>query len=205
MKYKDPITVRYISPLQGTSIQHYANTPNNAARESAQCLEIRVLSPAFYSRFIHYAHTSEAFDRECVFTDEKNRTILLSQPHLLALLISSETVFPVAVTRLENIRWTIHRWLRCPPAKAVYGEPVSSTRAADIRYLTLSPLDHFVMVKRRKEASEYRRLCARVFLAQRFTFGFVSVVDFVDMLIRIGLIWAVASESRVWAWGLVHL
>jgi hypothetical protein len=42
-----------------------------------------VLTPAFFSRLVHYAHSSEVFDRECVFTDERNRIIWVSKPALL--------------------------------------------------------------------------------------------------------------------------
>lgn len=52
-----------------------------------------------------------------------------------------------------------------------------------------SELDEFVMTNIPKQAAKYRSLCGRLFLAQRLAFGFVELIDLVDLLVRAGLIW----------------
>ncbi|KAE9993937.1 hypothetical protein EG327_002271 [Venturia inaequalis] len=80
----------YSSPTSGSTPVRFSSIEGHRTDRDMRSLEIRILSPAFFSRFVHYAHTSEAFDREGMFTDEKNRTILVSNPELLTLLLKSE-------------------------------------------------------------------------------------------------------------------
>ena len=51
--------------------------------DHGRTITIQILSPAFYSRFVHYAHAKEAFDREYLATEEKNRTLVIKNPSLL--------------------------------------------------------------------------------------------------------------------------
>jgi hypothetical protein len=162
---------------------------------------IRVLTPAFYSRLVHYAYTSEVFDRECIFTDEKNRTLWISRPQLLALLLSpsrstqDQTV--VQRSMLDRLRWNLLRKLRCPPAEpAYYPTPqLPNFHVDDIRALPFSGLDEFV---RRPSgqvyAGEYRRAVTKLFLAQRYFQGFTEIVSMLDVIVRILLCYAGASQ-----------
>jgi hypothetical protein len=164
-------------------------------------LVIRILTPAFYSRFVHYAYTSEAFDRECIFTDEKNRTLWISRPQLLALLLSPSrpTNGQAVVHRstLDRLRWNMLRKLRCPPAEPAYNPTphMPSFHVDDIRALPFSGLDDFV---RRPSgqvyAGEYRRAATKLFLAQRFFLGFTEIVSMLDLAVRVLLCYAGASQ-----------
>jgi hypothetical protein len=166
-------------------------------------LNIRVMAGTFYSRFVHYAHTSEAFDRECLFTDEKNRTLWISQPDLLPELLSKSMVKSLKereelVERgyFDELRWTLLRKLRCPPADPAY--PISPKSAAvevdDIRAHPFSELDRFV----RGHAGmfyvgSYRREVTKLFLAQRYALGFTEVIDLLDICLRAMFCWFGAS------------
>ncbi|KAL2353339.1 hypothetical protein BJ546DRAFT_846103 [Cryomyces antarcticus] len=157
------------------------------------CLNIKILSPAFYSRFVHYAHTSEAFDRECLCTDEKNQTVSVSDARLLNNLLSTgkPPVSAALPTYLfDGLRWDMMRRLRCPPAAPAYPPPLISdanTAVKDIRSLALSPVDRFVR-DHCADAWLYRRKVTELFLAQRFAFGFTVVVGAADLLFRLLLI-----------------
>jgi DUF1365 family protein len=136
-------------------------------KEHERTLTVKILSPAFYSRFVHYSHAKEAFDREALATDEKNRTLLIEPPHLLPILLDAmkqattrdpsspptmphdSRTSPLPSRLLPNnpfssLRWTILRKLRCPPAAPAY-PPVTdpSTTITDIRTHPLSELDIF--------------------------------------------------------------
>jgi hypothetical protein len=153
-------------------------------------LEIRVLSPAFFSRLVHYAHTTEAFDRESIFTDEKNRTIFISRPELLSKLFFADDEIKAKAYQangLDRYRWKIHQRLRCPPATPAYLFSQPHAKLTDIRLLTSSPLDRFVQ-QSCADTWLYRRQCVRLFLAQRFFFGFTELVDLSDVLLRLALI-----------------
>ena len=164
-------------------------------------LVIRVLTPVFYSRFVHYAYTSEAFDRECIFTDEKNRTLWISRPQLLALLLSpsrpSQDQAVVRRSMLDRLRWNILRKLRCPPAEPAYNPTpqLPSFHVDDIRALPFSAVDEFVRrPSGQMYAGAYRRAVTKLFLAQRYFLGFTEMISMLDVIVRMVLCYAGASQ-----------
>lgn len=164
-------------------------------------LEIRVLTPAFYSRFVHYAYTSEAFDRECIFTDEKNRTCLISRPELLAQLLaqSASTASPSTARRgrFNEAKWSLLKNLRCAPAEPAYNATPKSSefRLEDIRAVRYSEMDNFVRDQQEsKYAGEYRRIVTKLFLAQWFCLGFLQVIALTDWVLRISLCYFAAKQ-----------
>lgn len=166
----------------------------------AEQLEIKVLTPAFFSRFAHYAHSSEAFDRECVFTDEKNRTVWVSKPALLPVLLESTMLDYQQFKNygpLDSTRWWVLKRLRCPPAVQSYPFPRQAGEGQDIRRMTYSPLDRFVRV-RCPDAWVYQRQCIRFFLAERLAFGYPELIDFIDLSLRVVLIWFGVSTIIEW-------
>lgn len=165
--------------------------------------EIRVLTPAFYSRFIHYAYTSEAFDRECVFTDEKNRTCWISHPELLAQLLSQST--PVASrstashsrNHLSEFNWFLLKKLRCAPAEPAYNVTPKNPEfhLEDIRARNFSDMDALVKNQyKRTYAGEYRRIVTKLFIAQRFCLGFPQIITLTDWIVRILMCYLAAQE-----------
>jgi hypothetical protein len=169
-------------------------------------IEIRVLTPAFYSRLMHYTYTSEAFDRECIFTDERNRTLWICRPQLLALLISERSSLgedmempPVRRSYLDELRWMLLKRLRCAPPDPAYSVTPQSSGVNDIRPRPYSELDNFVRSFFGKEhAGEYRRIVTKLFLAQRFCFGFPEIVGLVDLILRMSLCYIAAAQLKSW-------
>lgn len=171
-------------------------------------LEIRVLTPAFYPRFVHYAHTSEALDRECVFTDEKNRTLWVSRPELLPFLLDKSRSpegqeWPkVNRTWLDELRWDVMRKLRCAPAPPAYDVPSSGNvqvSVEDIRSSPFSGLDeHARSLRAHQPVGQYRRIVTKLFLAQRFSFGFTEIIGIVDLLVRPSLTCLGLFQLIIW-------
>ncbi|KAF2430206.1 hypothetical protein EJ08DRAFT_589348 [Tothia fuscella] len=175
----------YKSGLDISSQQVFQSHINEGATET---LEIRVSSPAFFCRVMHYAHTAEAFDRESIFTDEKNRTVSISRPGLLLRLLSANKNIKSHRQPgvMERMRWSLHRQLRCPPSSPKYPLPVAEKAIVDIRTFPPSPLDCHVQSSN-IDIELYFRQCTRVFLAQRFALGFIEIFDTLDLLARFGL------------------
>lgn len=176
-------------------------------KEHERTLTIKVLSPAFYSRFVHYSHAQEAFDREALATDEKNRTVLVEPPHLLPILldaikqaISTPHSSPSTTANpLTSLRWALLRHLRCPPAAPAYPSsiPNPSTTTTDIRTFPRSELDAFARHAASRASEAYRRTCTKLFLAQRFTLGFPVLITLLDVIFReLLLLVAIAYSSR---------
>nr|POE56244.1 hypothetical protein CFP56_50788 [Quercus suber] len=161
-------------------------------------LTLKVLSPAFFSRFVHYAHAKEALDRECLATDEKNRTLAIERPELLPILLDAmhtqrqqnTSQPPSTSSLLENFRWSCLRRLRCAPAAASY--PTSdppSYRISDIRASRFSELDAFVRRHCRSDAAaNYRRATSKLFLAQRIALGLPPLLVVLDLAFRAALL-----------------
>lgn len=182
----------YISPTPGNKPMRFSSIKSPGHDRDRITLEIRILSPVFFSRFVHYAHTSEAFDREGMFTDEKNRTILVSHPELLTLLLKSErdiSFMETYLTPLNRLLWDLHRRLRCPPGSPTYlsvQQDKIVAKVEDVRMRSFSPMDR--VVQRSGGAWLFRRQCMRLFLAQRLALGFTPVIDLLDLSIRVLLI-----------------
>ncbi|KAK4626434.1 hypothetical protein CLAFUW4_04955 [Fulvia fulva] len=160
-------------------------------------LTIKVLSPAFYSRFVHYAHAKEAFDRECLATDDKNRTVSIEGAQSLPALLSALK----DAARLEgqnnslgiadNLRWNVLKRLRCPPAAASYPSNPSNhdpnSDIVDIRSFHFSELDRYAQ-RTSTEDDAYRRIAVKLFMAERVAFGFPPFVALGDWILRASLI-----------------
>ena len=172
------------------------STDEQTGDRTVQNLEMRVLSPLFYSRLVHYVSVSEAIDRECIFTDEKHRTLWISSPQLLPLLLANRKALQAKAkgssandrSYLSGLRWKLLKKLRCPLASPTHCvTPVSSFHnVSDIRPRPYSELDGFMRKRKNQaEAGEYRRIVTKLFLAERFCFGYSEIVDLADVLLRV--------------------
>lgn len=153
-------------------------------------LTLKVLTPAFYSRFVHYAHAKEAFDRECLATDERNRTIVIEGAQALPILLDVMRDDKQADRRpgwLERQRWDLLRRLRCPPAANSY--PSDGRRAdeeyvlTDIRSFQHSEMDIFIQ-SQALDVKEYCRIVTKLFIAERFVFGITALLTVCDWTFR---------------------
>jgi hypothetical protein len=207
---RNPFCITLKTAIPNIPTHRIATTHVPGRNLSTKYIEIRILTPLFYSRLIHYTHVSEAFDRECIFTDERNRTMWLCRPQLLPHLLSERSSLaieekdmpPVRRSYLDELRWRLLRSLRCVPADPAYSvTPQSSTlNVNDIRSRPYSELDNFVRSFLGQEyAGEYRRIVTKLFLAQRFCFGFPEIVGLVDLVLRISLCYLTAAHLRSWA------
>jgi hypothetical protein len=200
---ENPLNIRLDTAIPEKPKDEITTTYRRGRDVPLKYLDMRVLAGAFYSRFVHYAHTSEAFDRECLFTDEKNRTLWISQPDLLPELLPKSMMKDLKeregfVERgyLDELRWTLLRKLRCPPADPAY--PISPKSAAfeidDIRVHEFSELDRFVRGHVGMfYVGSYRRVVTKLFLAQRYALGFTEVIDLLDFCLRAIFSWFGAS------------
>lgn len=158
-------------------------------------LTVKVLSPAFYSRFVHYAHTQEAFDRECLATDEMNRTVIVQPAELLPILLDAICEdYNAKLERrgpaVDQIRWSFLRRLRCSPASQAYlmpGSDAAPYNNMDFRNSHDSELDRFVQ-RYCEDRDIYRRTATKLFFAQRFALGTPALIVGMDWLIRSSMV-----------------
>lgn len=158
-----------------------------------------VLTPAFYSRLVHYASLMDAIVAEGCCEDLRNRTIELNDPEsfirvLLAIehapLLDNSAKFNGRHSILDNIRWHILGTLRCAPSQHSYPAAHSNATIAshgDKRMSrVLSPLDIFVS-RYFMDSWRYRRQVSAFFIAQRGFGGFLPLLNATDLACRFAL------------------
>lgn len=160
--------------LQETFINESAKVNLNAA----ETLEFTVLTPVFYTRFIHYAHDLEALF--CEF--HESSTIWLSRPDLIPILVLKRPQPPLTPLKWMNFVGfkAIQKLRRRPEAiqgpKSKDKDGLQSTKS-DIRNFRLSALDGFVLYNcTPQEQTAYRTLVLKIFVSDRIAFGSVALL-----------------------------
>ncbi|KAK5133737.1 hypothetical protein LTR08_007387 [Meristemomyces frigidus] len=163
-------------------------------------LTIKVLSPAFYSRFVHYASAKEAFDAECSVTDVRSHTAHVERPELLSVLLDAVAEQDAAQksskrwTSVDQVRWACLRRLRCRPAATSYpgDSHTPNLQLSSVSGTSMggaSELDRFARHSC-EDGDLYRRIAIRLFLAERLTFGLPVLVAVMDVLVRSSMLLA---------------
>ncbi|KAI1742694.1 hypothetical protein F4680DRAFT_457206 [Xylaria scruposa] len=160
---------------------------------SAQHLEFRVLTPAFYLRFVYYAHDFEAMF--CEFSE--NRTIWLSEPALLPKLVLKKPSPPLSTASyLDYAYFTAIRKLRKVPEKVerplASGQIATTQALKDIRGFRLSSMDGYVLAHEEDKIRYlYRHLVLKLFIADRIAGGRIDVLSLVALCLRMLLAWVI--------------
>lgn len=146
-----PLSVTY-TPAGGLGHPTVLTSKNITQHQESKELTLRVLTPAFYTRYAHYAHTTEAFDRESLHTSPQNQTLVIENPEHLPILLGSVASSSPVTTNLSTLdqwRWRLLQRLRSPPPATAYPDTHTELHdlasVSDIRRLPLSPLDKFVL------------------------------------------------------------
>jgi hypothetical protein len=161
-----------------------------------QHVKINILTPIFYSRFVHFAHDFEAIFSELA----ENCTIWVDQPEILPNIFLKKQPSPLHVPSfVDFIYFKLIQKLRRRPAKIVRpmtsADPVgSTTNAEDVRGFRISPMDAFVLEHSSKETrASYRSLLVRIFIADRLFLGMTEIIYALELIGRFGAAWWLAS------------
>ncbi|KAF2663719.1 DUF1365-domain-containing protein [Microthyrium microscopicum] len=150
-----------------------------------QQIEIRILSPEFFTRMVHYHTILQAIQCEGSLAEEKSRTIEVSLLDSLSLLLT-ETKLTNTLPQLaivSRLRWTTMTSLRCTPPDLAYSRKDKSPIQTGTGF---SVLDEFVISNDSEgEAESYRRIATKLFLAKRLAFGLTEVMDLLDFGMRV--------------------
>jgi hypothetical protein len=162
-------------------------------------LEFKVLTPIFYSRFVHYAHNLEAFFSEF----HESGTIWLSEPSVLPELVLKKPRPPHSVPNLLNyLCFKAIRSLRRRPAPIEGPNARSGTvkqsaaeKKSDIRIFRLSAMDGYILAETTPaEQKKYRMEVLRLFISDRIALGSVDLLKAELFLLKCLLAWALAGS-----------
>lgn len=168
-------------------------------------MELRVLTPAFYSRFVGYAHDMEAFFAEF----RQNDTIYVSHPETLSRLVLTEEPAPAlrvsnildfaafkAIQLLRRVPDRIERPKIWPIPPETAADTDAKCSAADIRRFRISPMDGYVLAHEDSRArSAYRRAVLKLFIADQVAFGMVPLLDASCVVLRVWLAWTLSRDA----------
>lgn len=205
------VAVKYIpSGIAGLG-EELMLSPSAKSELEVEEIEFKALTPAFYTRFVCYAHDLEALFSEL----RESCTVWISRPDLLPkLLFKGPAPALEASNPLNYFFFEAIRYLRRRPEKIVrpltssqnHVESPASTSAVDIRDFRISSMDAFVLrqddVKLRRQ---YRGLVIKLFIAERLVFGSLLLVDLSLILAQTWLAWtmAFACEGKMQVLGLI--
>jgi len=203
-----PLAVKYTpGGVADSSHEMMLSSPAKAAAERVDELELKVLTPVFYSRFVHYAHDLEALFCEL----RESNTVWVSRPELLPALALRK---PPPVLRLSSpldfVLFKAIQYLRRRPerierpatwptsSRAVEGGTHSVT---DIRGFRISAMDGYVLAEEdRVTKSRYRISVLKLFIADRIALGNVSLVESLWLILRVWVAHRYAHEIAGAVW-----
>lgn len=178
-----PLVVKYTAAgIHDASEETMISVSGKHNPSEARNLELKVLTPLFYSRFVHYAHDLEAFFSEF----NESATIWLSEPSLLPELVLKKPRPPLIITNLANyFYFKAIQSLRQRPAPIqgpnTSNRPTrcndSAEKELDIRTFRLSAMDGFIIAERPlAEQRRYRTEVLRLFISDRIGFGSANIL-----------------------------
>ncbi|KAI1053670.1 hypothetical protein LB507_007182 [Fusarium sp. FIESC RH6] len=192
-----PIVVRYIPSGDPQVSEQVMRSPSETDMdESTNEIKIKILTPVFYSRFVHYAHDSEAIFCELA----ESRTFWTDRPEQLTKIFLKKGSPPLHSSSLVDYLWfQIIKSLRRRPRKierplTSAAKPSSPNTGIDIRDFRMSSMDAFVIGKEDDALKKaYRTAVLRLFVADRIAFGSTTSLGMMGLLGRVGMSWALAS------------
>jgi DUF1365 family protein len=167
---------------------------------TAKTLEFKVLTPVFYSRFVHYAHDLEAFFSEF----NESGTIWLSEPSLLTQLVIKRPQPPQETpSRTNYLFFKLIQRLRQRPAR-IEGpsnkkekDKAASVAGSDIRGLRISAMDGYILAEGElEEQRTYRSRVLKLFISDRLAFGEVALLRAEIYLVEGIIAWIAAGLCR---------
>lgn len=158
-------------------------------------IKIKVLTPIFYSCFVHYAHDSEAIICEVA----ESCTLWTDKPEQLTRVFlkkGSPTIH--ASNLLDYVLFQLIKSLRCRPDKierplTSINRHSSSAKGIDIRGFRIPSMDDFVLEQGDEELKNaYLRSVVRLFVADRIAMSSVSLLGMMDLMGKVGVSWVLA-------------
>ncbi|OAA68672.1 hypothetical protein SPI_00867 [Niveomyces insectorum RCEF 264] len=223
----DAAPARFLSPSAGAAAAAAAAAvtrvpgATKTAGSAPEDVEFRVLTPVFYTRFVHYAHDVEAFFCEL----RESNTIAISRPDLFMQLVVTKAPRPplqianpvdfVVFKAIQTLRqrpprlvqpvtWPRNVYAPAPPppssssssaAASISTSTSTVTTSGDLRGFRLSAMDGFVLAHQEGSAASRRSYGAAVltlFLAERTAGGVISLFQAACYVLRMGVAWCVA-------------
>ncbi|KAG6041711.1 hypothetical protein E4U41_002794 [Claviceps citrina] len=192
-----PISVSYIASGVVDAVHETMTSPSCADDQETQSLQLKVLTPIFYTRFVHYAH-----DFEAIFTEMTDSgTIWTDQPHLLPDIFLRKGSPPLhAANAIDYLYFKAIQSLRRRPSPILpvstsAESPAKTTAVEDIRDFRISSMDAYILEYAGPPLKTmYRLALLRLFAAEKYFLGSMELLSIGLYIFRSGLAWFSASK-----------
>ncbi|KLP02269.1 uncharacterized protein LW94_13719 [Fusarium fujikuroi] len=191
-----PVTILYTPGGVAEASEQTFISPSACGPGESICeIKIKVLTPIFYSRFVYYAHNSEAIFCEVA----ESCTLWTDKPEQLTKVFLKKGSPPIhASNLLDYMHFQLIKNLRRRPDKIE--RPLTSTnghsssvKGVDIREFRISSMDAFVLEQGDAELKNaYLRSVVRLFVADRIAMSSVSLLGMMELIGRVGVSWVLA-------------
>lgn len=189
------LTVKYTPSGITKASAETMESPSSTEAGGSEILELKVLTPVFYTRFAYYAHDLEALFCEL----NENCTIWISRPELLpSLVLKMPSPALNTGNPLEFGCFKLIQHLRKRPERIE--RPLTSSKSSahastthtqtDIRSLRLSSMDSYVLRHGSpQDRNIYRSLLLKLFIADRIAAGSLELLWIEHLLLRFAFVW----------------
>ncbi|KAF5715839.1 cyclopropane-fatty-acyl-phospholipid synthase [Fusarium mundagurra] len=192
----DPVTILYTPGGVAEASEQTFISPSTCGSGDSNCeIKIKVLTPFFYPRFVHYAHDSEAIFCEVA----ESCTLWTDKPEQLTRVFLKKGSPPIhASNLLDYVLFQLIKSLRRRPDKierplTSTKRHLSSVKGIDIRGFRISSMDAFVLEQGDAELKNaYLRSVVRLFMADRIAMSSVSLLGMMEIIGRVGVSWVLA-------------
>lgn len=179
---REAVVITYVSTRDGVEEKEVMLSPSAqlvSSDDERKELEIRILSPSFFSNFVPCTDSLEA-----LLSEHQNETISLSDPELFKTLdfdISHPSApSPMKLDFFERLRWRALRDLR----------PQSTNPKMGNRGNGLSSFEHFILTHcDARERRNYASRILRLFLSSRLAFGSLDILDVETFVLKFVAMW----------------
>ncbi|KAI1009277.1 hypothetical protein LB504_003409 [Fusarium proliferatum] len=188
-----PATILYTPGGVAEASEQTFISPSTCGPVESICeIKIKVLTPIFYSRFVYYAHDSEAIFCEVA----ESCTLWTDKPEQLTTVFLKKGSPPIhASNLLDYMHFQLIKNLRRRPDKIE--RPLTSTnghsssvKGVDIREFRISSMDAFVLEQGDTELKNaYLRSVVGLFVADRIAMSSVSLLGMMELIGRVGVSW----------------
>lgn len=184
------ISVKYSTRELKPQAERVFISPNGDESENDNILELRVLTPGFYSRFVHYCNDLDAVTTELNI----HKTIWTNRPELLPCVFGVTGITTQSMSLSDRVFSSLLRRMR----KRLRSITVNST-AKDLSSpdcVTVereeegsSAMDIFMLTENEELKRQYQWAVFRQLVADRYFMGRTELLDRMTDMVRVEIAW----------------
>lgn len=182
---KKPISLKFYTSGLLPVIEATWTSSFGTESQIEDILELRILTPAFYSRFIQYVDSLDAITAEL----NQHKTIWAKKPELLAGVFVKINIETRSLSFLDYVFAGLVKYLRQRLPK------IPPTVVMKVKGVDMSSMDAYMMLyEDGKLKKQYQWAVAQQLVADCYLMGRVDFLEQVTTVVRIGIAWACASS-----------